>query len=137
MPWILAFHLFGSIVWLGGLIAVAGLMLLVPEEVGMAKERMTEAAKVIAPSLAVGAALTIIMGIILIVMDPGVLHQGWLHAKLAGVALLIVAHVSIYRRIARIENEPASAGRSEFILMGSIVSILTLAIILLTMFRPF
>src|SRR5277367_6513228 len=80
---ILSLHIFGVIFWMGGLLMITSLLARVPEEVGLPKERFLGAARALFESaINLGAAVSIILGLVLILMDPSVLRQGWLHAKL-------------------------------------------------------
>ncbi len=138
MPWILAFHVFGVILWLGSLLVLSSLLGLVAEEVGVSKERFLVAARRLFDVSANGGALaTIGFGIWLILLEPSVLRQGWLHIKLLLVVILIVIHARLFRRINALEAEPSAASRREFAIMHGIISALLLAILLLVFLRPF
>jgi putative membrane protein len=138
VPWILAFHLFGVILWLGSLLVLATMLGLVAEEVGVSKERFLVAARRLFDVSANGGALAAIgFGIWLILIDPAVLRQGWLHIKLLLVVVLIILHARMYRRISALEAEPSTANRREFAMMHGIVSLLLLGILLLVFLRPF
>jgi putative membrane protein len=111
---------------------------LVAEEVGVAKERVILLARrLLAVSSNVGAAVTIIFGILAILADPVVLQQSWLHIKLVLVLLMLVLHFRLYRRIGAIEDAPLSATRREFSIMHGIVSLLLLGILVMVLVRPF
>ncbi len=138
MPWILAFHLFGVILWLGSLLVLSSLLGLVADEVGVSKERFLVAARRLFDVSANGGAMaTIGFGIWLIMLEPAVLRQGWLHIKLLLVVVLIVIHARMYRRINALEAEPSGANRREFAMVHGIVSAILLAILLLVFLRPF
>jgi putative membrane protein len=138
VAWILAFHVFGVILWMGSLLLLASLLGLVADEVGVSKERFLVAARRLFDISANGGALaTIGFGIWLIFIDPGVLRQGWLHIKLLLVLGIIVMHARLYRRISALEAEPSGANRREFSMAHGILSALLLAILLLVFLRPF
>ena len=135
---ILALHIFGVIFWMGGLLMIASLLSRVPEEVGLPKERILGAARSLFESMInLGAAMSIILGLLLIMMDPSVLRHGWLHAKLLMVALLLFYHVRFYRRIKFLENNPSQSSRREFRVIHGMVSALLIAILMLTVIKPF
>jgi putative membrane protein len=135
---ILSLHIFGVIFWLGGLLMIASLLSRVPEEVGLPKERFLGAARELFESATnLGAAITIVLGLILIIMNPVVLHQGWLHAKLLLVAILLFYHVRFYRRITFLENNPSKSTRKEFRVIHGMVSALLIAILVLAVMKPF
>src|SRR5260370_23976797 len=135
---ILALHLFGVIFWLGGLLMIASLLARVPDEVGLPKERFLGAARgLFEVGTNIGAALTIGLGAILIVMQPEVLRQGWLDAKLLLVAVLLFYHVRFYRRIMFLENNPSHSSRREFRVIHGMVSLLLIAILVIAVMKPF
>jgi len=135
---ILALHIFGAIFWLGGLLMIASLLARVPDEVGLPKERFLGAARgLFEVGTNIGAAVTIGLGIILIVMEPAVLRQGWLHAKLLLVAVLLFYHVRFYRRIIFLENHPSQSSRREYRVIHGMVSLLLIAILVLAVMKPF
>jgi putative membrane protein len=138
VAWILAFHVFGVILWMGSLLVLSSLLGLVADEVGVSKERFLVAARRLFDFSASGGAMaTIGFGIWLIFLDPGVLRQGWLHIKLLLVVVIIVMHARLYRRINALEAEPSGANRREFAMTHGILSALLLAILLLVFLRPF
>jgi len=138
VAWILAFHVFGVVLWMGSLLVLSSLLGLVAEEVGVSKERFLVAARRLFDFSANGGALaTIGFGIWLIFIDPSVLRQGWLHIKLLLVLAIIVMHARLYRRITALEAEPSGANRREFSMAHGILSALLLAILLLVFLRPF
>jgi len=138
VAWILAFHVFGVILWMGSLLVLSSLLGLVADEVGVSKERFLVAARRLFDFSANGGAMaTIGFGIWLIFLDPGVLRQGWLHIKLLLVVVIIVMHARLYRRINALEAEPSGANRREFAMTHGILSVLLLAILLLVFLRPF
>ena len=135
---ILSLHIFGVIFWMGGLLMITSLLARVPEEVGLPKERFLGAARGLFEStINLGAAVSIILGLVLILMDPSVLRQGWLHAKLLLVAILLFYHVRFYRRIKFLENNPSQSSRREFRVIHGMVSALLIAILMLTVIKPF
>jgi protoporphyrinogen IX oxidase len=138
VPWILAFHVFGVILWMGSLLLITSLLGLVAEEVGVSKERFLVATRRLFDLSANGGALAAIgFGIWLIFLDPAVLRQGWLHIKLLLVLVIIVFHARLYRRINALEAEPSGANRREFAMTHGILSLLLLLILLLVFLRPF
>jgi protoporphyrinogen IX oxidase len=137
VAWILAFHVFGVILWMGSLLVLSSLMGLVADEVGVAKERFLVAAQRLFNFSANGGAMAAIgFGILLILLEPSVLRQGWLHVKLLLVLVIIVMHVRLYRRMTALEAEPSGANRREFAMTHGILSLLLLAILLLVFLRP-
>jgi putative membrane protein len=135
---ILSLHIFGVIFWMGGLLMITSLLARVPDEVGLPKERFLGAARGLFEStINLGAAMSIILGIVLIMLDPAVLRQGWIEAKLLLVAILLFYHVRFYRRIKFLEDNPSESSRREFRVIHGMVSALLIAILVLTVLKPF
>jgi protoporphyrinogen IX oxidase len=135
---VLVVHVFGVVLWVGSLLVVSSLMALVPEEVGTAKERVIGLARrLVTVSSNTGAAVAIVFGILAILSEPGVLRQGWLHAKLFLVLLMVLVQARLYYRIRALENSPGTASRGEFSMIHGLVSLLLIGILVLVFVKPF
>jgi putative membrane protein len=135
---IIALHIFGVVYWIGGLLMIASLLGRVPDEVGLPKERfLSVARRLFEVSTNVGAAITIGLGILLILMEPRVLRQGWFHLKLLLIAILLFYHVRFYRRIMFLEDNPSQSTRREYRVIHGLVSLLAIAIVMLAVMKPF
>ena len=135
---VLTLHIFGVIFWMGGLLMIASLLARVPEEVGLPKERFLGAARqLFEVGTNVGAAVTIGLGILLVLLRPEVLREGWLHAKLLLIAILLFYHVRFYRRILFLEDNPSQSSQREFRVVHGAVSLLLFAILVLAVIKPF
>ena len=138
ISWGIVFHLFGVIIWIGGLLVIASMLSLASEEVGAARERLIVVSRrLFQISCNIGALATVFFGIILILLDPAVLMVGWLHTKLVLVLVLLYFHYRLYRRILNLETDPSGASAREFKLIHGIVSALLLAILALAVLKPF
>jgi putative membrane protein len=135
---ILALHIFGVIFWMGGLLMITSLLARVPEEVGLPKERFLGAARGLFEStINLGAAISIVLGIVLVLIEPAVLRKPWLEVKMMLVAILLFYHVRFYRRIKFLEDNPSHSSRREFRVIHGTVSLLLIAILVLTVLKPF
>jgi protoporphyrinogen IX oxidase len=138
LNWILVFHIFGVVFWIGSLLLISRLMALVPGEIGVARERIIVLARrLLMVSANSGAAITIIFGILAITAEPGVLAQGWLHLKLLLVLLMLGVHFRLYQRIQALGEAPLEATRREFSIMHGLVSLLLLGTLVLVLIKPF
>jgi protoporphyrinogen IX oxidase len=135
---VLVFHLFGVILWIGSLLVISSMMALVPDEVGAARERMIVIARrLFHVSSNIGAIVTVVFGIFLVLLNPNVMLHGWMHAKIALVLALLFFHVKLYRRVIALESDPGSATRREFSIIHGIVSLILFLILVLVLVRPF
>jgi protoporphyrinogen IX oxidase len=138
ISWGIVFHLFGVIIWIGGLLVIASMLSLATEEVGAARERLILVSRrLFQISCNIGALATVFFGIILILLDPAVLMVGWLHTKLVLVLVLLYFHYRLYRRILNLETDPSGGSAREFKVIHGIVSALLLAILALAVLKPF
>jgi protoporphyrinogen IX oxidase len=134
----LILHLFGVIFWIGSLLLIASLLARVSDEVGVAKERfILVASNLFFGGCNIGGTVALIFGILLIVAEPATLHQGWLHAKLLLVFILLMVHLRLYRRIVALTDNPSAVSQSEFRAIHGVVSLLLLAILALAIIKPF
>jgi protoporphyrinogen IX oxidase len=135
---VLVFHIFGVILWMGSLLVISSMMALVPDEVGAARERMVVIGRrLFHVSSNIGAIVTVVFGIFMVLLDPRVMLQGWMHAKIGLVLVLLVFHVRLYWRVIALENDPGSATRREFTILHGIFSLLLLLILVLVLVKPF
>ncbi len=136
--WLLVFHLFGVIFWIGSLLLIASLLAMVSDEVGVAKERFIMVASTLFyGGCNIGGAVTLIFGILLMVMVPDVLRHGWFHVKLTFVFILLLVHLRLHRRIVALSDNPSSVTRAEFRVIHGVVSVVLLAILVMALLRPF
>jgi protoporphyrinogen IX oxidase len=135
---VVAFHLFAVIVWIGGLLTLASVLARVPDEVGLPRERLLGTVRsTYKGAVNVGAVITIFLGIVIIVLNPEVLHRGWLHLKLLLVLGILLYQWRLFRRIRQLEENPSESSGAEFRMAHGILSLLVLAILLLAILQPF
>src|SRR5437773_11321547 len=100
VAWALVFHIVGFVLWMGGLLVATQVMASRTRqsspEVRAALARL--ATKLFKGLAHPGAAVTVIAGIVVLVLQPGYLRQGWLHAKLFLVSFLIALEIIAYVR---------------------------------------
>jgi putative membrane protein len=135
--WLLVFHLFGVIFWIGSLLLIASLLAMVPDEVGVAKERFIMVASTLFyGGCNIGGAVALVFGILLMMAEPAVLQQGWLHIKLVLVFILLLVHLRLHRRIVALSDNPSSVTRVEFRVIHGVVSMVLLAILAVAIMKP-
>lgn len=136
--WLLVFHLFGVIFWIGSLLLIASLLAMVDNEVGVAKERFIMVASTLFyGGCNIGGAVAIILGILLMIEEPELIRQGWLHVKLGLVFILLLVHLRLHRRIVALTDNPSSVTKVEFRVIHGVVSLLLLAILAMAIMKPF
>jgi protoporphyrinogen IX oxidase len=135
---VVAFHLLAVIIWIGGLLTLTSVLARVPEEVGLPRERLLGTVRsTYRGAVNIGAIIAILLGIVIIVLQPEVLHRGWLHLKLLLVLGILFYQWRLYRRIRHLEENPGDTSGGEFRMAHGILSLLVLAILLLAILQPF
>ena len=138
MLWLKAFHIVFVVTWFAGLFYLPRLFVYhagASDEAG--RERFKVMERKLFVMMTIGGTLAAAFGASMIVSAPPLLNAGWMHAKLALVALLIVYHVWCYR-IVRAFNEDRNL-RSErwYRAFNEVPTVLLIAIVLLAVIKPF
>jgi uncharacterized membrane protein len=144
LPFLLLLHLIGLVVFIGGAFAQqqfmkrsakTGLATAVRDEY----ERLSAAivTKIEVP----GLFAQVFTGVGIILLQPYLLQQHWLHAKLTAVVLLLVlSHLEMFnaRRLVRARAERGDAAADEIAsrkkrhaLLGAVVTVLVVAVLVL------
>ncbi len=127
------FHLLGVVLWMGGLLVVSRLL-----AEPAAGERLEPVERRLFGSfIHGGAALVIASGILLILDQPSVLRQGWLHAKLLVVLGLVAADARLYRRMQAQHASPGSVTRAAVLRLHGWIAAGMVAVLALAVLRPF
>ncbi|CDF86090.1 hypothetical protein PKB_4770 [Pseudomonas knackmussii B13] len=137
--WIKAFHLIAVICWFAGLFYLPRLFVYhAMSEDQASRERFSVMERklyrgIMGPSMI----LTILFGAWMLYLNPAWLSQGWLHAKLTLVVLLIGYHHAcgaMLKRFARGENKRSHVFYRWF---NEVPVIFLLAIVILVVIKPF
>jgi putative membrane protein len=139
VAWALVFHVVGFVLWLGGLLTATQVMasrvLQSSADARSALARLeTKLFKGIAHP---GAALTVLAGIVVIVIQPAYLQQGWLHAKLFLVAILAALDVIAYVRARASHAGKVEIQRRECMALHGGIALVFIGIVILVMIKPF
>ncbi len=139
MLWVRAFHLFGLVAWLGGLLFLTNLLAKASVEADSnVKTRIFALARRFYFTAALpGLAITLIMGILLIVdsiqnADPelgSVFKQGWFHGKLLAVIVLLAVDFMVMKAI---QKGPGAVPAGRYRVFHIIAATLMLAVMILT-----
>lgn len=137
MLWLKAFHVIAMVTWFAGLFYLPRLFVYHADTVDSAGiERFRIMERRLLTLMTVGAAATVVFGAAMLVAAPAYLAMGWLHAKFALVALLIVYHLYCYkftRDFARGRNVHSSKWYRGF---NELPSLLLIGIVILAVVKP-
>jgi putative membrane protein len=132
-------HLFGVILWIGGLLAVTSALRIASGQSDAEKRSSYALARrMLSAGANAGAAVAIVLGVLLLIAEPKLLHEGWLHAKLLLVLVLIFLHGRLFLRARVLESEPSyPATAKQFATLHGAFSLILLVILFLVLVRPF
>ena len=139
IAWALVFHVFGIVFWMAGLLVVTQVLAAHTNEKSPDARKVLERleSKLLNGLAHPGAAITIIAGIAVVVIEPAYIHQAWLHAKLSLVAILIGLDFLVYWRTKGFHSGKVDLKRKECMMLHGAVSLVFLGILILVMIKPF
>jgi putative membrane protein len=138
MLWLKAFHIVFVVTWFAGLFYLPRLFVYHASATdAVSIERFKAMEKRLFVMMTIGATLAATFGISMLVAAPALLSFGWIHAKLALVALLRVYHIWCYRLILAFRTDNNRRSERWFRLFNEVPSLLLIAIVLLAVVKPF
>ena len=137
MLWLKAFHIVFVVTWFAGIFYLPRLFIYHAAATdALSIERFQRMEKRLFGIMTIGAALTLLFGISLLIVTPGFLQAGWLHAKLLLVLVLIAYHAWCYRLMRDLR-----AGRKRsstwYRVFNEMPALLLIAIVILVVVKPF
>jgi protoporphyrinogen IX oxidase len=141
--WFKAFHIIGVVVWFAGLFYLVRLFIyhveaneqpeparsILQKQYGLMEKRLL---RIITTP---GMILTVAMAAGLLWQRPDVLHEGWMHAKLGFVALLLGYHHYCSRLMKQLERGECTWGPKQLRALNEGPTLLLVAIVMLVIFQ--
>jgi protoporphyrinogen IX oxidase len=139
MLWLKAFHIVFVVAWFAGLFYLPRLFVyhVQAQHDAASHQRFVVMERRLLGITHVGAALALAFGIAMLALAPGYLALGWMHAKLALVALLVAVHASnaMLARGFRLGRNRRSERWLR--LYNELPALLLVAIVVLVVVKPF
>ncbi len=138
MLWLKAFHVIAMVTWFAGLFYLPRLFVYhadAQDPIGVERFRLME--RRLFAIMTIGAAATLILGLAMLVAAPAYLKMGWLHAKLALVALLIIYHLLCYKFKSDLERGRNTRSARWYRGFNEVPSLLLVGIVILAVVKPF
>jgi protoporphyrinogen IX oxidase len=135
-----AFHVISVIAWMAGLLYLPRLFVYhtgveagseTSETFKIMERRLLRA--IMNPAMIA----TWIFGLTLIVLTPGWMEQGWLHAKLLLVVLMTVAHMAMARWRRAFAEDRNTHTHKYFRVMNEVPTLMMVVIVFLVILKPF
>ena len=137
MLWIKAFHIIFVVTWFAGLFYLPRLFIYHAEAGDeLSRSRFTTMERRLFAIMTIGAVLTLIVGLILLWLNPGLLRQGWFHLKLAFLVAMAVYHWLCLRWIGRLAAGYQAARTVNLRWFNEVPVVFLLGIIFLAVLKP-
>lgn len=138
VAWTLTAHVIGIVFWMGGLLVVTQVLAShIRETSPEARQALARLEQKLLKGVAhPGAAITVLAGIGVLVLQPDYLSQGWLHIKLLLVAILIVLDLVVTFRIRAYQAGRIEMPARQAKLFHAATALLFVAIVILVMIKP-
>jgi putative membrane protein len=138
MLWLKAFHIIFVVTWFAGLFYLPRLFVYhVTTTDTLSLERFVVMERRLFGIMTIGATLAAVFGLSMIAEAPGYLAAGWLHVKLALVALLIAYHAWCYWLMVSLRLGKNRHSERWYRLFNEAPALLLLAIVILAVVKPF
>ncbi|MFT5062777.1 MAG: putative membrane protein [Gammaproteobacteria bacterium] len=140
MLWVKAFHVISMVTWFAGLFYLPRLFVYhVDTEDAVGHQRFCVMEKKLSVMMSIGAVLTVGFGLwLLVVWWAGSLAgQGWLHAKLTLVILLIGYHGWCQVQVKKFREHRATGSSRYYRLMNEVPALVLIGIVVLAIVKPF
>ena len=138
MLWLKAFHVVFVVTWFAGIFYLPRLFLYHAAATDLPSvERFQMMERRLFAIMTIGASLTLLFGLWMVIAAPSLLDFGWLRAKLLLVLALIGYHVWCYRLMVdlRVGRNPRSS--KWYRIFNEVPSVLLIAIVVLAVVKPF
>jgi putative membrane protein len=136
--WLKAFHVMAMVTWFAGLFYLPRLFVYhadASDPPGIERFRIME--RRLFAIMTVGGVATLVFGAALLVVFPPYLSMGWLHVKLALVALLIAYHGYCYKLMRDFAQNRNARTARWYRLFNELPSLLLIGIVALAVVKPF
>jgi protoporphyrinogen IX oxidase len=137
MLWLKAFHIVFVVTWFAGIFYLPRLFLYHAAATDTVSiERFQTMEKRLFGIMTIGATLTLLFGVSILSVVPGLLQAGWLHAKLTLVLALIAYHGYCYLLMRDLRNGRKRSS-TWYRVFNEVPSVLLIAIVVLAVVKPF
>ena len=136
--WLKALHVAFMVTWFAGLFYLPRLFIYhVQAGDAPSRERFTVMERRLFAIMTIGAVLTAALGVLLLILNAGLLEVHWFHVKLLLLAGLVVYHWRCYRWIVVLREETATRDTRWLRWFNEIPVVFLLGIIGLAVAKPF
>jgi protoporphyrinogen IX oxidase len=135
--WLKAFHVVFLVAWFAGLFYLPRLFVyhaVATDEISRSRFVIMERRLFVMTTI--GGAFTVVFGMLMIAMAPQYMAQGWLHAKLTLVVLVIGYQIWCLRLMHALRDGRSRHSQRWYRLFNEVPGLLLIAIVLLAVVKP-
>jgi putative membrane protein len=135
--WLKAFHVVFLVTWFAGLFYLPRLFVYhaaATDEISRSRFVLMERRLFVMTTI--GGTFTVVFGLLMIAMAPQYMMQGWLHAKLTLVALVIGYQIWCLRLMHALRDGRSRHSPRWYRLFNEVPGVLLIAIVLLAVVKP-
>lgn len=141
MLWLKAFHIIFVVAWFAGLFYLPRLFIYHTEATEtVVRERLKIMERRLLMITRIGATGAIVFGLLTLYVfmrgNPAYMQQGWLHAKLALVVLLIAYHGMLEGMTARFARDANTRSSRWLRIFNEVPAVLLIGIVILVVVKP-
>jgi protoporphyrinogen IX oxidase len=138
MLWIKALHVVFVVTWFAGLFYLPRLFIYHIEATDRPSlDRFVVMERRLFSIMTIGAALAAFFGVLMLILVPGYLEQGWLLTKLVLVVGLIAFHIACWRLMQQLKVGAMSRSSRWLRLFNEIPALFLIAVVILAVVKPF
>ena len=137
--WIKAFHIIAVVTWFAAIFYLPRLFVyhaMAEDETGRERFKVMER-KLYRGIMNPSAVVAIGLGVVLLWLNPGWFTQGWMHAKLALVVLLVGYHLWCGHLLRRFRDDANRRSHVWYRVFNEAPVLLLVAIVILAVVKPF
>jgi protoporphyrinogen IX oxidase len=135
--WLKAFHLIFLVTWFAGLFYLPRLFVYhVSATDELSRARFVVMERRLFTMTTIGGALTLVFGILMVQMAPAYLQQGWLHAKLTLVLLVIAYQIWCLLLMGALREGRNRHSERWYRMFNEVPALLLIGIVILAVVKP-
>jgi putative membrane protein len=135
--WLKAFHVVFLVTWFAGLFYLPRLFVYhVSASDAISRERFVIMERRLFAMTTIGAVLTVVFGMLMVMMAPAYMAQGWLHAKLTLVLLVIAYQIWCLALMHALRDGRNRRSERWLRLFNEVPALLLIGIVILAVVKP-
>ena len=138
LPWFKALHIVFMVTWFAGLFYLPRLFIYHAEASDPpSRQRFTLMEKRLFSIMTIGAVITAVFGVLLLIVNPALLSAIWFQIKLIILAAMLIYHWRCWRWISSLASATETQETKGLRWFNEIPVVLLLVIVLLAVLKPF